>query len=254
MMAARSSHRGPVLSLHSIWFELGASAAAVIAPALLRSIIGTCGVRIDDGGLLERLRRGEAFIGAIWHEDIGFFGDFFRGSRFTVLASRSRDGEIAARIAHRLGLRTVRGSSSRGGEEALEQMIDLARRGECVGFVADGPRGPAHVAKLGPIVAAKLSGRPVVPIACAMRGAIRLQSWDRTRIPLPFTRIVARAGEPITVPGSASRAECARIRQQLQDEMLRLGALAAAELRPAARGDRATMAIAPTETGGGDRP
>lgn len=219
-----------MLSLHHIWFELGASAAAWIAPVTLRSIVGTCRVRADDRGLLERARRGEAFIGAMWHEDIGFFGDFFRGTRFTVLASRSRDGEIAARVAHHLGLRTVRGSSWRGGEEALEEMIDLARRGECVGFVADGPRGPAHVAKVGPVIAAKLSGRPIVPMACAMRGAIRLPSWDRTRIPLPFARIAARAGEPIAVPRDASRAECGRIRQQLQDELLRLGELAAAEL------------------------
>ena len=63
-----------------------------------------------------------------------------------------------------------------------------------------------------------------------MRGAIRLPSWDRTRIPLPFARIAARAGEPIAVPRDASRAECGRIRQRLQDELLRLGALAAAEL------------------------
>ena len=172
-------------SLDHVWFQLGASAAAWIAPVTLRSLVGTSRVRVDDRGLLERARRGEAFIGAMWHEDIGFFGDFFRGTRFTVLASRSRDGEIAARIAHSLGLRTVRGSSWRGGEEALEQLIELARRGECVGFVADGPRGPAHVAKIGPVVAAKLSGRPIVPIACAMRGAIRLPSWDRTP---PLTR------------------------------------------------------------------
>ena len=219
-----------MLTLHRVLFEFGVSAAAWLTPVTLRTIIGTCRVRADDRGLLERVRRGEAFIGAMWHEDIGFFADHFRGTRFTVLASRSRDGEIAARVAHRLGLRTVRGSSWRGGEEALEQLIDHARRGECVGFVADGPRGPAHVAKIGPVIAAKLSGRPIVPIACAMRGAIRLPSWDRTRIPLPFARIATRAGEPIAVPRDASRAECGRIRQRLQDELLRLGALAAAEL------------------------
>jgi len=227
-----------MLSLHHIWFELGTSAAALLAPVTLRTIIGTCRVRVDDRGLLERARGGEAFIGAMWHEDIGFFADHFRGTRFTVLASRSRDGEIAARVAHQLGLRTVRGSSWRGGEEALEQMIERVRRGECVGFVADGPRGPAHVAKIGPVIAAKLSGRPIVPIACAMRGAIRLPSWDRTRIPLPFARIAVRAGDPITVPGDASRVECSRIRERLQDELLHLNALAAAELCPASGGDR----------------
>jgi lysophospholipid acyltransferase (LPLAT)-like uncharacterized protein len=248
------ANRGGVPPLHNVWFELGACVAAIVAPTTLRSIIGTCRVRVDDGGLLERSRRGEAFIGAMWHEDIGFFADYFRGTHFTVLVSRSRDGEIAARVVHRLRLRTVRGSSSRGGEDALQQMIDLAQRGECIGFLADGPRGPPHVAKLGPVVAAKLSGRPIVPIACAMRGAIRVNSWDRTRIPLPFARIIVRGGEPITVPRSASRAECARVRQQLQDEMLRLGALAAAELLPSGREARATTTVAPGPASGGERP
>jgi lysophospholipid acyltransferase (LPLAT)-like uncharacterized protein len=79
-------------------------------------------------------------------------------------------------------------------------------------------------------MAAKLSGRPIVPIACSMHRAIRLNSWDRMRIPLPFTRIVARAGDPMHVPADASRAECERIRQRVQEEMLKVEEIAAAAL------------------------
>lgn len=212
-----------------VWFDLGASAAGRLSPLVIRAMVATCRVTCQTPDVLERALRGEAFIGVLWHHDLVFFGDFLRGTRFTILASRSRDGEIGARIAHHLGLRTVRGSSSRGADEALAELIEVARRGESVGFVADGPRGPARVAKIGPIIAAKFSGRPILPIACAIRGGLRGRSWDRMRVPL-FASIVARAGDPITVPHDATRSDCEHIRQRLEDELVRTEALAAEAL------------------------
>jgi len=212
------------------WFELGATAAGWFAPLIVRGLVGTSRVTLQVRDLLERVERREPFIGAMWHEDLLFYGYLFRGTGFTVLASRSRDGELGARVARGLGIRTVRGSSSRGGEDALHALVELARGGESVGFIADGPRGPRHVAKLGPIIAAKLSGRPIVPLACAMTRATRTRSWDRTRIPLPFGRIVCRAGELITVPPDASRGECEQLRQRLQDELAQAESGAAAAL------------------------
>jgi len=216
-------------ALRNAWFDLGAGAAGGLSPLIIRAMVATCRVTSQNHAVLERARRGEAFIGVLWHRDLVFFGDLLRGSGFTILSSHSRDGEIGARIAHRLGLRTVRGSSSRGAEAALGELIEIARRGGCVGFVADGPRGPRAIAKIGPIIAAKLSGRPIVPMACAIRGGLRLRSWDRMRVPL-FARIVSRAGEPIAVPQDATREDCERLRQQLQEELVRIEAIAAGAL------------------------
>jgi lysophospholipid acyltransferase (LPLAT)-like uncharacterized protein len=196
---------------------------------LIRAMVATCRVTCQSQDVLERARRDEAFIGVLWHQDLVFFGDFLRGTGFTILASRSRDGEIGARIARRLGLQTVRGSSSSGAEDALAELIEIARRGECIGFVADGPRGPSRIAKVGPIIAAKLSGRPIVPMACAMRGGFRLRSWDSMRVPV-LARIVARAGIPTSVPQDAMREDCERLRLELQDELIRTEAIAAEAL------------------------
>jgi len=212
------------------WFEVGVGFAAFAAPLFIRGLVGSCRATLRNAHLLEQAKGGEPFIGVVWHEHLIFLANVFRGTGFTILVSRSRDGEIGTRIAHRLGLRTVRGSSSRGGEEALGEIVELARGGASVGFIADGPRGPRREMKLGAVIAAKLSGRPIVPITCAMRRAVRLNSWDRMQIPLPFTRIVANAGDPIHVPADASRAECERIRQGIQEELLELEEIAAASL------------------------
>jgi lysophospholipid acyltransferase (LPLAT)-like uncharacterized protein len=212
------------------WFEVGVGFAACVAPLLIRGLVGSCRATLGNAHLLDEARRGEPFIGVVWHEHLIYLANVFRGTGFAVLVSRSRDGEIGTRIAHRLGLRTVRGSSSRGGEDALGEIVDLAQNGMTVAFIADGPRGPRREMKLGAVMAAKLSGRPIVPISCAMRRSVRLNSWDRMQVPLPFTRIVSWAGEPMPVPADASRADCERIRREVEAEMLKLEARAAAEL------------------------
>lgn len=212
------------------WFEVGVGFAAFTVPLLIRGLVGSCRATLRNPHLLEQAKGGEPFIGVVWHEHLIFLANVFRGTGFTILVSRSRDGELGARIAERLGLRTVRGSSSRGGEEALGEIVDLARGGTSIGFIADGPRGPRREMKLGAVIAAKLSGRPIVPITCAMRRAVRLNSWDRMQIPLPFTRIVANAGDPIHVPADASRADCERIRGEIVEEMLKLEEIAHASL------------------------
>jgi hypothetical protein len=225
-----NGERGRRGQRRDFWFELGVGLAALVAPPLIRGLVGSCRVTCERIELLEQARRGESFIGVVWHEHLVFLANVFRGTGFTILISRSRDGELGARVAHRLGLGTVRGSSSRGGEEALGEIVDLARSGTSIGFIADGPRGPRREMKPGAVMAAKLSGRPLVPITCAIRRAIRLNSWDRMQIPLPFTRIVGWAGDPIPVPADASRAECERIRLRVQEEMFKLEARAAAAL------------------------
>jgi lysophospholipid acyltransferase (LPLAT)-like uncharacterized protein len=210
------------------WFEVGTGIAVFAAPLLIRGLVGSCRWTLRNSQLLEKAKAGEPFIGVVWHEHLVFLAAVFRGTGFTILVSRSRDGEIGTRIAHRLGLRAVRGSSSRGGEEALGTIVDLARDGQTVAFIADGPRGPRRELKLGAIMAAKLSGRPIVPITCAMRRSSRLNSWDRMQIPHPFTRIVANAGDPIHIPADASRADCERFRREIEQQMLALEEVAAA--------------------------
>lgn len=206
----------------SLRFRLCAGLAQALGPFVVRGLFCACKVSQPNIDLLARARTGTPLIGVLWHEDLPLYAYLFRGTHFTVLASRSTDGEIGSRVAHRLGIRTVRGSSSRGGEYALEEIVEILRQGGSAGFIGDGPRGPRRVLKMGAVIAAKLSGRPIVPIACTMSSEVRLRSWDRTRFPVPFARIVAVAGEPLSVASEASRHECEQIRQHVQNEMHRL--------------------------------
>jgi lysophospholipid acyltransferase (LPLAT)-like uncharacterized protein len=129
-----------------------------------------------------------------------------RGARATrVLASRSRDGELAARWVRRFGLSVVRGSSSRGGTGALRALTTAIRAGQDVAVVPDGPRGPREQLQAGLVVLAAVTGAPVIPLGFAARPARRLASWDRFLVPWPFARAAIVFGKPVTVLRGADR-------------------------------------------------
>lgn len=138
-----------------------------------------------------------------WHETLlqssGFFIDrvIKKGFPVAVLVSHSRDGEIATRFLKRIGVKTVRGSTSRGGLNGLRRLHRLlSKERRSVGIAPDGPRGPARECKPGALLLAQFSGAAVVPIASAADRAWRLGSWDRMRIPKPFARIAVAIGKP----------------------------------------------------------
>jgi lysophospholipid acyltransferase (LPLAT)-like uncharacterized protein len=129
-----------------------------------------------------------------------------RGARpVRVLASRSRDGELVARWVGRFGLGVVRGSSSRGGAEALRALAAALQAGEDVAVAPDGPRGPRERLQAGVVVLAAATGAPIVPVGFAARPARRLASWDRFLVPWPFARAALVFGQAVTVARDADR-------------------------------------------------
>jgi len=148
-------------------------------------------------------------LAALWHEDILLAAFGFRKRGIAVLVSQSRDGELIARALQRCGFRTVRGSSSRGGPEAMRRMTQQVEgeRGLILALIVDGPRGPRHVVKPGIIALAKRSGLHVLPVRCRAKRNLVFNSWDRIRLPLPFNRLVFVCGEGMPVPPEVEDAD-----------------------------------------------
>lgn len=135
------------------------------------------------------------------------------GNRMVALFSRSADAEINARVAERLGLGVVRGSGGRegqhradkGGARALIALKKALDAGTNVAMIADIPHGTPREAGLGVVTLAKVSGRPIVPVAVATsRRKVLEGTWDKTTINLPFGRLALAIGEAIRVPADAT--------------------------------------------------
>ncbi|MBI2199858.1 MAG: lysophospholipid acyltransferase family protein [Candidatus Rokubacteria bacterium] len=186
-----------------------ASLSLAVGPALgavaIRLLARTITVRREEGAVAAIWAGGAPLIFTVWHSRILLLPYLYRGHRLRVLASRSRDGEIIARLMARFGLETVRGSSSRGGAAALRELLRSLRAGWGVVVVPDGPRGPREVVKPGIVTLAALSGAAVVPLAVAASSDWRMPSWDELRIPRPFSRCVVRFGEPIRIARRCGR-------------------------------------------------
>lgn len=141
-----------------------------------------------------------------WHGGMFPIWYRFRGGRFSGLISASRDGEILSQYMEKtLGYRhVIRGSSSRGGSEALQQIVATLSQSSCL-ITPDGPRGPAERAKPGALIAARRTGRSIVAIGWSARRTIQLRSWDSMRIPWPFSRVNFRYCKVIGVGGEEER-------------------------------------------------
>lgn len=142
-----------------------------------------------------------------------------------VLISRHHDGEINARVAERLGIGTIRGSSARnparmlekGGIAGFMEMKAALEEGACVSMTADISNLAPRRAGLGIVSLAKVTGRAIVPIAYATSRRFDVGSWDRATINLPFGRAVCAVAEPVLVPANADDAMLEAKRREVED-------------------------------------
>ncbi|MDN3515987.1 lysophospholipid acyltransferase family protein [Aquisalimonas lutea] len=149
------------------------------------------------------VRAGRPVIVVLWHQRLMMlpwaWQAVARGHPFHVLISTHRDGELLARVFSHLGTDTIRGSSSRGGASAFQQILACLARGEAVGVTPDGPRGPRMRLGGGVVHAARRSGAVIVPVTFATSSRLVLRSWDRFVVAHPFSRGIVAWGEPMEV-------------------------------------------------------
>lgn len=161
---------------------------------------------------------GKRYLYAFWHENMLVPAFQFRDLGIAVLISRHADGQLIARAIERLGFTTVRGSSTRGGVEAVKGMIRQSQNGH-IAITPDGPKGPRRVAQQGVSFIASLSGKEVIPFGVGFANAWRLKSWDRFVLPVPFSRVVLMTGKPVAVPSGLDEPGLEAWRKTIQIEM-----------------------------------
>jgi hypothetical protein len=149
---------------------------------------------------MDHLRSGGRVLLCTWHQH--FFSAIrhfqkYRDFKPALMISKSSDGEIIAGVAEKSGWHTMRGSSSRGGKEALRKMIDHLNQTGLAGHIVDGPKGPAGNVKAGVIQLAHAADAAIIPFYISADRAWYFNSWDSFFIPKPFARVVISFGEMI---------------------------------------------------------
>jgi hypothetical protein len=191
------------------------------------SMAATLRFKLDDkSGYFSNVPQ-EKLIFAIWHNRLSLALILYRKyvarrdrkRKLVALVSASRDGGLLARVLELFGVEPVRGSSSRRGAQALLEMVSWGQRGHDLAITPDGPRGPCYEVQEGVISTAQLTGLPIVPVSFRLNWKIRVNSWDKFQIPLPFSRCEITVGKILRVPRESSDAEREELRKQLEVEM-----------------------------------
>lgn len=159
------------------------------------------------------------FLFAVWHDVLFFPLLVAKPQNMSALTSRHQDGAYVAEILRLLNIEPYRGSSARGGAQAVRQLLEVAEQ-QHITLTPDGPRGPRRELKDGLVFLASRTGLPIVPAAFSCRRGIRFQgTWTDMLLPLPFTTTYCLLGEPIHVPPDLTREEIDRNKQRVQEAM-----------------------------------
>ncbi len=171
---------------------------------------------------LERFNKEEPFVIAFWHGELllqsRVFQKYAHNKRIWVLISRHFDGEIISATVRHFGIRSLRGSSSKGGIGALLNAVTKIKDKECVVITPDGPRGPYHSIADGIIFLAQKANVPIVVSRIFCENAWELKSWDRFRIPKPLSKVCCVVGGPFCVNGMDLESAKAFLKDKMEQD------------------------------------
>ena len=160
---------------------------------MFNSIFVTCRWKIVGlDSFNEALEQNRPVLLCLWHEHLVCVSRYFKKTTLNLYAVSSThfDSEILSKILCSWKIKLIRGSSTRGWSGVLKQMMILFKNSSTlVALTNDGPQGPARIAKEGSLSVAKKYNAQIISIAAKPSKSWRLNSWDKTLLPKPFSTI-----------------------------------------------------------------
>ena len=217
----------------TLWRRMLYALAVPLGLGIIRFYWLTCRVvRVEGAEHLDAaLAKAPSLIPCYWHQHQLFCGKYLveqrsRGLQVGWLISPSVDGELGAMMVRRFGGGVIRGSSTSTGALVLRDYYEaLTKENVSPVITPDGPRGPRFQFKPGAILLARMSGRPMLPMAYAASRAWLIK-WDKFVIPVPFSRIVIAVGPPRYIPRGTDGAPLEQLQNEMTQELKRLYAVA----------------------------
>jgi lysophospholipid acyltransferase (LPLAT)-like uncharacterized protein len=192
--------------------------AAFLGALAVRAWLATLRFRFAcrGGSFIPADSRGKQCIYSIWHDSI--LAGLSQRTKLRVMVSQHADGELITQLVQRLGYEVVRGSSTRGGSEALLTMARAEGDSHLI-VTPDGPRGPRRRVKGGVAYLASLTGLSVVPVGVGYSKAWYAGSWDRFAIPRPGSKVFGVFLPAIHIPTGLDREALERFRRLVEEKM-----------------------------------
>jgi lysophospholipid acyltransferase (LPLAT)-like uncharacterized protein len=198
----------------NIGVYLGYLIIYILCSTLRVKIIDKAGVFIN-----KKKIKHKKVVCVIWHNQLLVLAGYFRWTGLGVMISQSKDGELIARIAKLLKFKVFRGSSTRGGAGGLLSMLKNKNADNGFVFTVDGPRGPVYKVKDGCIFFSKKSSLPIIPVWCKISNSYEINSWDKLKIPFPFSKVTVIIEEPIKIEEPLTKKNLEKYKKLIQTKL-----------------------------------
>lgn len=198
----------------------------IFAYSLLRLILFTC--RKESQGLesfLEDTKEKGALL-AVWHNRLlllPYFGGVCTPQiPYTAVISNSHDGEPLAKITASFKNASIIRVAHNARAQALKAIVQSLKKKQVVIITPDGPRGPVYQAKTGTLYAAANSSSNIYPFSWTASHYWELNTWDRMRIPRPFSKIKFFIGKPYRIESEKKLRSWEKETKNLEDVLNKL--------------------------------
>jgi lysophospholipid acyltransferase (LPLAT)-like uncharacterized protein len=206
--------------------QLLTKATGRLLAGLIRTVKATSKTVHEPPNLIDNLRAQVPFILAMWHGQFMMLADLnTREFGVSAIVARHGDAEVMARVLEHFGISAIRGAGAgarkknRGGAYALRAALRALENNNIVAMTADVPPSKPRIAGEGIVTLARLSGKPIIPIAAATSRFFALNTWSKMTINLPFSTLVLAAGDPIFVRPDANETELERVRLEVEKSL-----------------------------------
>jgi lysophospholipid acyltransferase (LPLAT)-like uncharacterized protein len=203
-----------------------AGATGRLIAGLIHTVKKTSSSVYEPRNFVEELRAQVPFILAMWHGQFMMLADLnTREFDVSAVVSRHGDAEVVAHVLKQFGISAIRGAGAghrrrdRGGAYALRAAVRALESGSIVAMTADVPPRRPRTAGVGIVALARLSGRPIIPIAAATSRSLVLNTWSKMTVNLPFSKLAMVAGDPIFVSADATDAEIENARRAVEKSL-----------------------------------
>ena len=190
---------------------------------LIKHVVKSSHVVYEPADLRSRLRATHPCIIASWHGQFMMLAHLHPGDiKVAAMVAKHGDAELIGEAMLRLNTGLIRGAGAgdrkrdRGGAQALRAAVHALKDDTSLVMTADIPPGPARIAGVGIIMIARLSGCPIVPVACATQRFLSFDTWSRMTVNLPYSKLAFVGGDPISVPRDADAAMLEAKRLELE--------------------------------------
>lgn len=179
-----------------------------ISSTLFNVLLKTVRIEVHNFDVIKKLENeNKNYVVAFWHGSMLIGWYLQKNKKFSALVSKSKDGDILSSILQKWNFHVVRGSSRKGGHDALDNMTNLIGHNYSLAITPDGPTGPIYKMKPGAVIVSYRTQVPLFLLGIGVKNKWQIKSWDKLEIPKPFSKVIAIYSEPILIDKNLSREE-----------------------------------------------